>query len=79
VEHFWVLVPMTTDPHEVIYCGIWTGLGKIYHIKVENGYTTTIIVKPGESLTQRAKETREKFCQEGEPSHQEPRLKGPVV
>jgi hypothetical protein len=51
---------MKTDRREIIYRGIWQGLGKMYHIKVENGYTT-IIVKPGQNLEQRAKETREKF------------------
>lgn len=51
---------MKTERREIIYRGIWQGLGKMYHIKVENGYTT-IIVKPGQDLKQRAKETREKF------------------
>ena len=32
----------------------------MYNIKVQNGYTT-IIVKPGQDLQQRAKETRDKF------------------
>src|SRR5437588_12713146 len=46
--------------HEVIYRGIWRGLGKKMDKKVENEYTT-IIVKPGQDLKQRARETREKF------------------
>src|SRR5437667_409264 len=47
--------------HEVIYRGIWRGLGrKMDNIKVENEYTT-IIVKPGQDLKQRAREIREKF------------------
>jgi hypothetical protein len=46
---------------EVVYRGIWQGLGKIYNIKVENGYTT-ILVKPGEDLKKRAKDTQTKFA-----------------
>ncbi len=46
---------------EVTYRGLWQGLGKMYNIKVVNGYTT-IIVRPGENLKQRAKETQEKFA-----------------
>ena len=46
---------------DVIYRGVWQGLGKIYNIKVEDGYTT-IIVKPGEDLRRRSRETREKFA-----------------
>jgi hypothetical protein len=45
---------------EVIYRGIWPGLGRMYNIKVGTGHTT-IIVKPDEDLAQRAKETQEKF------------------
>jgi hypothetical protein len=52
---------MKAKLQEVIYRGIWQGLGKMYNIKVEAGYTT-IIVKPGEDLKQRAKETKEKFA-----------------
>ena len=52
---------MTTDVSEIIYRGNWRGLGEMYNIKVENGYTT-IIVLPGQNLKQRAKETREKFA-----------------
>jgi hypothetical protein len=52
---------MTTDLSEIIYRGNWRGLGEMYNIKVENGYTT-IIVLPGQNLKQRAKETREKFA-----------------
>jgi hypothetical protein len=44
----------------IIYSGVWQGLGKIYNIKVMNGYTT-IIVKPGEDVKKRSKETMEKF------------------
>jgi hypothetical protein len=51
---------MKTRIREVIYRGIWPGLGEMYNIKVETGYTT-IIVKPGEDLKKRTKETREKF------------------
>ncbi|HYK90675.1 MAG TPA: hypothetical protein VE398_18020 [Acidobacteriota bacterium] len=46
---------------EIIYRGVWRGLGKIYNIKVEDGYTT-IIVKPGEDLKQRSRETQAKFA-----------------
>lgn len=46
---------------EVIYRGIWPGLGRMYNIKVGTGHTT-IIVKPGEDIEQRAKETQEKFA-----------------
>ncbi len=52
---------MKTKPQEVIYRGVWRGIGKIYNIKVENGYTT-IIVKPGENIKQRLNETKEKFA-----------------
>jgi hypothetical protein len=44
----------------IIYRGVWQGLGKIYNIKVESGYTT-IIVKPGEDVQKRSKETMQKF------------------
>ena len=50
-----------TPQKEVIYRGVWQGLGKIYDIKVDNGYTT-IIVKLGEDLKQRSKKTKEKFA-----------------
>jgi hypothetical protein len=33
----------------------------MYNIKVEDGYTT-IIVKPGEDVKQRSRETEEKFA-----------------
>ena len=46
---------------EVTYRGVWQGVGKLYDVKVENGYTT-IIVKPGEDVKQRSKETKEKFA-----------------
>ena len=55
---------MKTRPEkvqEVIYRGIWRGVGQIYNIKVENGYTT-IIVKPGEDVRKRSTETQEKFA-----------------
>ena len=51
---------MKTKRQEAIYRGIWPGLGTIYNIKVEPGYTT-IIVKPGEDLKKRTKDTQEKF------------------
>jgi hypothetical protein len=41
----------------------------MYNIKVKNGYTT-IIVKPGQDLKQRAKETREKFVGKAKPAVQ---------
>jgi hypothetical protein len=52
---------MKTENPEAIYCGIWPGLGRMYNIKVETGHTT-IIVRPGEDLKQRAKQTQEKFA-----------------
>jgi len=52
---------METMPQEIIYRGLWPGMGKIYNIKVKNGYTT-IIVKPGENVKQRSIETKEKFA-----------------
>jgi hypothetical protein len=45
----------------VTYCGAWQGVGEMYNVKVENGYTT-IIVKPGEDVKQRSVETKEKFA-----------------
>jgi hypothetical protein len=54
---------MKPTPKEVIYRGIWRGLGKIYNIKVENGYTT-ILIKPGEDLRQRSVETKAKFARQ---------------
>ena len=51
---------MKTNIREVIYRGIWPGLGEMYNIKVETGYTT-ILVKPGEDIKKRAKETQKKF------------------
>ncbi len=39
----------------------------MYNIKVQNGYTT-IIVKPGQDLEQRAEETREKFIGRAKPA-----------
>ena len=55
---------MKRENPEVIYCGIWPGLGRMYNIKVGTGQTT-IIVKPGENLQKRAKETQEKFARKG--------------
>ena len=52
---------MKTTPQEVIYCGAWRGFGKLYNVRIENGYTT-IIVKPGEDVKQRSIETIEKFA-----------------
>jgi len=49
------------EAKEVIYRGVWQGVGKLYNVKVENGYTT-IIVKPGENVKQRSIETKEKFA-----------------
>lgn len=46
---------------DIIYRGTWCGLGEIYNIRVENGYTT-IIVKPGEDVKERYKETKKKFA-----------------
>ena len=51
---------MKTGTQGVIYRGMWPGLGEMYNIKVETGYTT-IIVKPGEDLKKRTKETQKKF------------------
>jgi hypothetical protein len=48
---------METTPQEVIYWGAWRGFGKLYNVRVENGYTT-IIVKPGEDVKQRSIETQ---------------------
>jgi hypothetical protein len=49
-----------TRNRKVIYRGLWPGLGELYNIKVETGYTT-IVVKTGEDLKKRAKETQAKF------------------
>jgi hypothetical protein len=51
---------MKTRIREVIYRGIWPGLGEMYNIRIETGYTT-IIVKPGEDLKKRTKEAQEQF------------------
>jgi hypothetical protein len=51
---------MKATPQDIIYQGVWQGIGKIYNIKVENGYTT-IIVRAGENVKQRSIETKEKF------------------
>ena len=52
---------MKTENPEAIYRGIWPGLGRMYNIKVETGHTT-IIVRSGEDLAQRVKQTQEKFA-----------------
>ncbi len=52
---------MKTENAEAIYRGIWPGLGRMYNVKVETGQTT-IIVRPGEDLEQRVKQTQEKFA-----------------
>jgi hypothetical protein len=52
---------MKSRIQEITYRGTWPGLGKIYNIKVETGYTT-IIVKPGENLAKRANDTKEKLA-----------------
>jgi hypothetical protein len=46
------------------YRGIWPGLGRIYSITVETAHTT-IIVRPGEDLEQRVRQTQEKFARKG--------------
>jgi len=51
---------MNKKQKEIIYRGIWPGLGKIYDIRVENGYTT-IIIRPGEDVKQRSKEAKKLF------------------
>jgi hypothetical protein len=51
---------MKTRIREAVYRGIWPGLGEMYSIRVESGYTT-IIVKPEEDLKKRTKETQDKF------------------
>jgi hypothetical protein len=61
---------MKKTKQEVIYRGVWQGVGKIYNIKVEDGYTT-IIVKPGEDVTRRSKETKEKFLADNDPDFAE--------
>ena len=55
---------MKTENPGAIYRGIWPGLGKIYSITVETGHTT-IIVRPGEDLEQRVRQTQEKFARKG--------------
>jgi len=49
------------EVQDFIYRGTWRGIGKIYNVKVENGYTT-IIVKPGEDVKKRSMKTKEKFA-----------------
>jgi len=58
---------MTAELPEIVYRAAWRGLGKLYNIKVQNGYTT-VIVKPGQDLEQRDKETREKFVGKAKPA-----------
>jgi len=50
-----------TQQRGIVYKGVWEGLGKIYNIWVDEGYTT-IIVKPGEDLKRRSSETKEQFA-----------------
>jgi hypothetical protein len=57
---------MKTRIREAVYRGMWPGLGEMYNIKVEAGYTT-IIVKPGEDLKKRTKETQKKFVRKDIP------------
>jgi len=52
---------MKTKNAEAIYRGIWPGLGRMYNIKVATGQTT-IIVRPGEDLEQRVRQTQENFA-----------------
>jgi hypothetical protein len=54
---------MKNKPRDVIYCGVWQELGKIYNINVGDGYTT-IIVKPGEDLEERSKQIKEEFARQ---------------
>jgi len=54
---------MKATAREVIYRGVWPGLGKMYNIKAGKGYTT-IIVKPGEDLNQRSKEAKDKLTRQ---------------
>jgi hypothetical protein len=49
------------EAREVTYRGVWQGVGRLYNVKVEDGFTT-IIVKPGENVKQRSTETKEKFA-----------------
>ena len=49
------------EARDVTYRGVWQGVGRLYNVKVEDGYTT-IIVKPGENVKQRSTETKEKFA-----------------
>lgn len=49
------------EVRDIIYRGVWSGLGKVYNVNVGDGYTT-VIVKPGESIKQRAIEVRAKFA-----------------
>jgi len=51
---------MKTTLQEVIYWGAWRGFGKLYNVKVDDGYTA-LIVKPGEDVKQRSIETKEIF------------------
>jgi hypothetical protein len=46
---------------DIIYLGTWRGLGEIYNVRVGTGYTT-IIVRPGEDVKKRSKETKKKFA-----------------
>ena len=55
---------MKTKNARAIYRGIWPGLGRMYNVKVETGQTT-IIVRPGEDLDQRVRQTQEKLARKG--------------
>lgn len=52
---------MKREQNLVIYRSVWQGLGKIYNVKVKGGYTT-IIVKPGEDIKKRSRETMARFA-----------------
>jgi hypothetical protein len=64
---------MKSRIQEITYRGTWPGLGKIYNIKVETGYTT-IIVKPGENLAKRANDTKEKLASQSSFKQTPPRV-----
>src|ERR1700675_3507253 len=51
---------MKTNFQELIYRGIWRGIGKMHYIRAKKE-DITIIVNSGEDLKRRARETKEKF------------------
>jgi hypothetical protein len=51
---------MKKKQQEIVYQGIWPGIGKIYNIRVENGYTA-IIIKSGEDVKKRSDEIKKIF------------------